>query len=296
MFLPKKVLEEKLRKFLEEDLGQGDVTTSLTIPASIVVEAKVLAKEAGVVAGIEEALVFLNSFGFETEAKVSDGTEVKPNTILLKLVGDARTLLSLERTLLNLLSRMSGIATKTNRIVKKIREAGYKTQVASTRKVAPGLAYFDKKAVALGGGDVHRLHLDDMVLIKDNHFAIIGDIEQVIGKTKEKVSFSKKIEVEVLSLENAVKAAEAGADIIMLDNFSPSGIKKTLMALAKEKLRGKVLVEASGGISEENVLDYVSTGVDIVSLGEITASAKSMDSSLEVTRVKKNRGAQNERR
>jgi nicotinate-nucleotide pyrophosphorylase (carboxylating) len=134
------------------------------------------------------------------------------------------------------------------------------------------------------------------VLIKDTHIAIVGDVEQAIRKAKEKVSFSKKIEIEVPTLEDAVKAAKAGADIIMLDNYSSSEIKKTLMALAKKKLRSKVLVEASGGINEENVLDYVSAGVDIVSLGGITASAKSMDLSLEVVRVKKNRGAQNERR
>lgn len=287
MFLPRKILEKKLQRFLEEDVGQGDITTSLTIPVDVVVEAQVVAKEAGVVAGIEEALVFLESFGLKAEAKVSDGVEVKPKTILLKIMGDARTLLSLERTLLNLLSRMSGIATLTNRIVKKVKAKGYKTRVACTRKVAPGLAYFDKKAVMVGGGDVHRLHLDDMVLIKDNHVAIVGDMKQAVRKVKEKLSFSKKIEVEVSTLEDAVKAAKAGADIIMLDNFSPSEIKKTLMALTKKKLRNKILMEVSGGINEENVLDYVSAGVDIVSLGGITASAKSMDLSLEVVSVRK---------
>lgn len=287
MFLPRKILEEKLRRFLEEDVGQGDITTSLTIPVGVVVEAKVVAKEAGVVAGLEEALVLLESFGLKAEAKVSDGAEVKPKTILLKIMGDAKTLLSLERTMLNLLSRMSGIATLTNRIVKRVKAKGYKTRVACTRKVAPGLAYFDKKAVMIGGGDVHRLHLDDMVLIKDNHVAIVGGVEQAIRKVKEKVSFSKKIEVEVSTLEDGVEAAKADADIIMLDNFSPSQIKKTLMALTKKKLRNKVLVEASGGINEENVLDYVSAGVDIVSLGGITVSAKAMDLSLEVVSLRK---------
>jgi nicotinate-nucleotide pyrophosphorylase (carboxylating) len=288
MFLPKKILEEKLRKLLEEDVGQGDVTTSLTIPADVTVEAKVLAKEAGVVAGIEEALVFLESFGLQVEAKVSDGSEVKPKTTLLKIVGNARILLSLERTLLNLLSRMSGIATMTNRIVKKVKKAGYKTRIASTRKVAPGLSYFDKKAVAIGGGDVHRLHLDDMVLIKDNHIAVVGDVEQTVRKAKEKTSFSKKIEVEVSSLEEAEKAIAAGADIIMLDNLSPTEIRKTLKELEKKKLRSNILFEASGGINEENVLDYASTGVDIASLGEITQSAKAMNLSLEVVRRKNN--------
>jgi nicotinate-nucleotide pyrophosphorylase (carboxylating) len=287
VFLPRKVLEKKLRRFLEEDIGQGDVTTSLTIPADVIVEAKVIVKEAGKAAGIEEALVFLKSFGLKAEAKVSDGTEVKPNTILLQIIGDARTLLSLERTLLNLLSRMSGIATLTNRIVKKVEAKGYKTRIACTRKVAPGLVYFDKKAVMVGGGDVHRLHLDDMVLIKDNHVAILGDVGQTVRKAKEKASFSKKIEAEVQNLEDAVKAAKAGADIIMLDNFSPDEIRKTLTVLAKKKLRSKVLVEASGGIKEENILEFAATGVDVLSLSEVTQGAKTLNVNLEISRVRK---------
>ena len=287
MFLPRKVLEEKLRKFLEEDVGQGDVTTSLTIPDDVIVEAEISAKESGIVAGLEEALVFLESFGLQAKAKVADGTDVKPKMPLLNVVGNARTLLSLERTLLNLLSRMSGIATMTSRIVKNVRKAGYRTRIACTRKVAPGLAYFDKKAVIIGGGDAHRLHLDDMVLIKDNHVAIVGDATQAIRKARENVSFSKKIEIEATSLEDAVKAAEAKADIIMLDNFSPSQIKKTLRALEKKKLRSKVLVEASGGINEGNVLEFAATGVDVLSLGEITQSAKALDMSLEVVKVRK---------
>jgi nicotinate-nucleotide pyrophosphorylase (carboxylating) len=289
MFIPKKILEEKMRKFLEEDVGQGDVTTFLTIPESIIVEAEVLAKRAGMIAGVEEALVFLESLGLQAKALISDGTEVKTKTTLLKIVGDARALLSAERTLLNLLARMSGIATMTSRIVKKIKNAGYETRVACTRKIAPGLAYFDKKAVMVGGGDVHRFHLDDMVLIKDNHIAIVGDVEQVIKKAKESMSFSKKIEVEVQNLEGAVKAAKAGTDIIMLDNFSPKQIKKALGTLEKRKLRSRVLVEASGGINEENVLTFAATGVDVLSMGEITQSARALDMSLEVVKVKRNR-------
>ena len=157
--MPRKVLEEKLQKFLEEDIGQGDITTSLTIPDNAIVAADIFAKEKGIVAGLEEASVFLESLGLRTKAKVADGTEVKPKMPLLEAVGNARTLLSSERTLLNLLSRMSGIATMTSRIVKKVRKAGYGTRIACTRKVAPGLAYFDKKAVTIGGGDVHRLGL-----------------------------------------------------------------------------------------------------------------------------------------
>lgn len=289
MFLPRKVLEEKLRRFLEEDLGQSDVTTAATIPEGTIVEAEIVAKEPGTVAGLEETLVFLESFGLGAEAKVRDGTEVKPRTVLLKVTGDARTLLSLERTLVNLLSRMSGIATKTRRILSKLGEAGYTGRVACTRKVAPGLVYFDKKAVMVGGGDAHRLHLDDMILIKDNHIATVGSLKEAIRRAKEGTSFSKKIEVEVSSLEDALKVAEAKADIVMLDNFTPSQIRKTLKALKKRELRSKVMVEASGGISEKNILGFAATGVDVLSLGELTQSVKAMDVSLEVVKTTKQR-------
>jgi nicotinate-nucleotide pyrophosphorylase (carboxylating) len=180
---------------------------------------------------------------------------------------------------------MSGIATTTRRILRKLREAGYTTRVACTRKVAPGLSFFDKKAVLVGGGDVHRLRLDDMILIKDNHIATVGDLEETVGRVRERASFSKKIEVEVSNLEDAVKAAEMKADIIMLDNFTPRQIRKTLKALEKKKLRSNVMIEASGGINEENVLEFAATGVDVVSLGELTQHVKSMNISLEVVKV-----------
>lgn len=287
--IPKKILEKKFRKFVEEDVGQGDITTSLTIPSGTTVEAKVIAKEPGVIAGIEEALTFLESFGLQANQLVSDGSKAKPKTAILKIVGDARTLLSVERTLLNLLSRMSGIATTTSRLVEKLRKAGYKTRLACTRKVAPGLSHFDKKAVMIGGGDTHRLHLDDMILIKDNHLAIVGDIDTAVKKVREAVSFSKKIEVEVSTVEDALKAAKVGVDIIMLDNFTAEQAKKTVEELKKERLRSKVLVESSGGITEENILEFAAAGVNIVSLGELTHSAKALDMSLEIVKVRKHK-------
>jgi nicotinate-nucleotide pyrophosphorylase (carboxylating) len=180
---------------------------------------------------------------------------------------------------------MSGIATTTKKLVEMLQKNGLKTKVACTRKTAPGLLYFDKKAVLLGGGDPHRLHLDDMVLIKDNHIKVAGNIEKAVKKAKEKVSFSKKIEVEVTRVNDALKAAKAGADIIMLDNFPQKQIEKAIKLLKKEGLLEKVLLEASGGITKENITEYASTGVDIVSLGEITDSPKALDISLEITRV-----------
>jgi len=283
MFLPKKILEEKLLAFLKEDLGLGDVTTNTIVAPGVKVEAAVVAKEAGVAAGIEEALILLESLNLKAKAKVSDGEEFRRGSVLLEIAGDARTILSTERVLLNVLSRMSGIATQTRKLVEKLRDANFRTVVASTRKTAPGLAYFDKKAVKIGGGDTHRLHLDSMVLIKDNHIAVVGSVAEAVKKARETVSFSQKIEVEVSSVEEAVEAAEAGADIIMLDNFSPAQAKKAIKALKKRKLRERVLVEASGGINEDNILKYASAGVDIVSVGALTHSSRSLDMSLEVT-------------
>jgi nicotinate-nucleotide pyrophosphorylase (carboxylating) len=283
--IPKRVLEEKFRKFVEEDVGQGDITTLLTVPSGTIVEAKAVAKESGVIAGIEEALVFLESFGSQVNPLESDGSEVKSETVILEIVGDARTLLSMERTLLNLLSRMSGIATATCRMVEKLREAGYETRVACTRKVAPGLSYFDKKAVMIGGGDTHRLHLDDMILVKDNHLAVIGDIDTAVKRIRQTASFSKKIEIEVSTIEDALEAAEAGVDIVMLDNFTPKQAKKAIELLKKRGLQNKILVESSGGIIESNLLKFAAAGVDIISLGEMTHSAKALDISLEITKV-----------
>lgn len=285
--IPKKILEEKFRNFVEDDVGQGDLTTLIVVPSGTIVEAKILAKEHGIIAGIEETSMFLESFGLQATPILTDGSEVKPDQIILGIDGDARTLLSIERTMLNLLSRMSGIATATNRLVKKVKQAGFGTRVACTRKVAPGLSYFDKKAVRIGGGDTHRLHLDDMILIKDNHLTLIEDIKTAVKRAREAVSFSKKIEVEVSTTKEALEAVEAGADIVMLDNFSPGQAKSTVELMMKKGLRNKALVESSGKITEKNILEFAATGVDIISLGEITDSAKALDISLEIVKIKK---------
>lgn len=287
MFLPKRVLEEKIRKFLEEDIGQGDITTALAVSSGTIVEAEVVAKEAGVVAGVEEAVTLLESLNLQAEALVADGSRIEEKTIIMKIVGDARTLLAAERTLLNLLTRMSGIATTTNRLINKVQDAGHKTRIACTRKVAPGLLYFDKRAVMLGGGDTHRLHMDDLVLIKDNHLAIIGDVADAVKKVRNAVSFSKKIEVEVTDVKEALVAAKAGADIVMFDNFSPQQVKEAVALLEREGFRSKVLIEVSGRITERNILEYAATGVDVLSLGELTDSVKALDMSLEVLKVKR---------
>ncbi len=290
MFLPRKILEKKLLDILAEDIGQGDITTALTIPAESTSEAQIVAKEAGIAAGIEEAKVLLESLGLKVETLASDGEKINPKQTLMKIRGNTRTILSTERTILNIVSRMSGIATTTRRLVEKLQKAKLGTKIACTRKTAPGLLYLDKKAVLVGGGDTHRLHLDDMVLIKDNHIAVAGSIEVAVKRAKEVGSFTKKIEVEVSSAEDALAAAKAGADIIMLDNFSPKQVEKAVSRLEEAAFSGKVLIEASGGITAENILEFASKRVDIVSLGELTHSAKTLDLSLEITKIKKTPG------
>ena len=282
MFMPRKILEEKLLKLLAEDTAQGDVTTAAIIPSGKKAQAKIIAKEDAVAAGIEESAILADALELKIKTDVADGDEISKDQIIIRLSGDAQTLLAAERTILNLVSRMSGIATTTKHLTEKLRNAGLNPRIAATRKTAPGLSYFDKKSVLIGGGDPHRLHLDDMILIKDNHIAIIGSVEAAVRKAKENASFSKKIEVEVTRVEDVIVAAEAGADVIMLDNFSPKRIREAVEWLERDSLRGKVILEASGGISAQNIVDYGSTNVDVLSIGELTHSARAIDVSLEI--------------
>jgi nicotinate-nucleotide pyrophosphorylase (carboxylating) len=281
MFVPRKILEEKLRKILEEDIGQGDITAQAVIPPNLKVKAVVVAKDDGVAAGIEEALVLGEYLGLKAKATVADGDNIGNNQVLMEISGDAQTILSAERTMLNLLSRMSGIATATRMLTQKLQKTGSKARIAATRKSAPGLLYFDKKAIVIGGGDPHRLHLDDMVLIKDNHIAIVGSVEEAVKKAKSKASFAKKIEVEVTTEQDAIKAAKAGADIIMLDNFAPQRAEAAAEMLEKAGF-GKVLLEVSGNITGKNLLEYGAAKVGIISLGALTHSVEALDISLEI--------------
>jgi nicotinate-nucleotide pyrophosphorylase (carboxylating) len=283
MSVPRKIIQEKLIQILADDIGQGDVTAQAIIPQNLTVKAEVIAKAEGIAAGIEEATILAECLELKVTAKVADGEKIRNKQVLMEISGNARTLLSVERTLLNLLSRMSGIATATHGLTEKLKAADSKAKIAATRKSAPGLLYFDKKAVQIGGGDPHRLHLDDMVLIKDNHIAIVGSAEEAVKIAKANVSFSKKIEVEVTTVEDALKIAQAGADIVMLDNFSPKQAKEAVDALRKKEF-GKVLFEVSGKITSENLLDYANAKVDIISLGELTHSVKALDISLEITK------------
>jgi nicotinate-nucleotide pyrophosphorylase (carboxylating) len=286
MFIPRKIIEEKLLAILAEDIGQGDITTAAIVPSGVAAEAVVIAKEEGIAAGIEETTILAESLGLKAEAAISDGEKIKKGQVILKISGDARTILSAERTMLNLLSRMSGIATTTRKLVERLRRAKLATKVAATRKAAPGMLYFDKKAVFIGGGDPHRLHLDDMILIKDNHIVVAGSVETAVKRARLNASFTKKVEVEVTKVADALIAAKAGADVVMLDNFSPKQIREAVESLKKTGFFGKVLLEVSGGITESTLLEYASTGVDVLSLGELTHSVRALDVSLEITRVR----------
>ena len=281
--MPRKIVEDKLKQILADDIGQGDVTAAAVIPPNLTVNAEVISKEEGIAAGIEEATILAQYLGLTVNAKVADGEKIRNKQVLMQISGDAQTILSVERTILNLLSRMSGIATKTRMLTDKLKKANVKAKIAATRKSAPGLLYFDKKAIIIGSGDPHRLHLDDMVLIKDNHLAIVGSAEEAVKIAKANASFTKKIEVEVTNVEDALKAAKVGADIIMLDNFSPKHAEDAGEALKMAGF-GNVLLEVSGGITGENLLEYAKAQVDIISMGELTHSVKALDISLEIVK------------
>lgn len=274
-FNPKKDLE----RFLEEDISKGDITSSLLSRKRI--KAKIITRESAVVAGVNFAKQIFVLKDSSVKIKRKNGVLVKKNDVILEITGTAQSVLSCERTALNLLSRMSGIATQTRELVKKINMHDDVTpKIYATRKTAPGLRYFDKLAVKIGGGNPHRMSLNEMVMIKDNHIVAAGhSLEWLISKAKRK---HKKIEVEVENQKDAVMAANLGANIIMLDNFSPKQIEKTVSILERYGLRNKVKLEASGGITLKNIQAYASTRIDMISVGSITNSVKGIDLSLEV--------------
>ncbi|MDH5462817.1 MAG: carboxylating nicotinate-nucleotide diphosphorylase [Nitrosopumilus sp.] len=266
--------KKQLLQFLAEDIGRGDITSALLPKKKIT--ARIISRENAIVGGASYAKEIFKLKGCSCIILKKDGSKIKKNEILMTITGDAREILTCERTALNLLTRMSGIATQTNNMVKRIPS---KTKVYATRKTAPGLRYFDKEAVEIGGGKKHRLRLDEMVMIKDNHIIIEGSLRTLIRKAKKK---HKKFEVEVENTPDAVLAANEGATIIMLDNFTPEQIRKTIQALKNKKLRNKVMLEASGGINSTNISKYGKTGVDIISVGSITNAVKGIDMSLEI--------------
>lgn len=281
---------ERMLGWLAEDIPFWDVTSEL-VPEGCDCRAVVMAKEPGVAACVEEVALFLRRMGFEVKQNVRSGEGFEKGSVLLEVRGSLRKLLQVERLVLNLLAHACGVATATRRAVELARRANPKVRVAATRKTLPGLRYFEKRAVEAGGGDTHRLSLSDMVLIKDNHLKYFGSVRAAVEAAREKASFAMKVEVEVSSPEEAVEAAGAGADIVMLDNFSVEGVRAAIEALKRAGLRDRVVVEVSGGVTLENLEEYAKAGVDVVSMGWLTHSAKAIDLSLEVVEVVKPCGA-----
>ncbi len=267
-------LKKELLRFLAEDLGKGDITSAL-LPRNKI-KAKIISRQNAVVAGARYAKEIFVLKGCNVKILKKDASKVKRNQTILEIFGTPQAILSCERTALNLLSRMTGIATQTNNLVKKIPR---KTKLYATRKTAPGLRFFDKEAVKIGGGEKHRMSLDQMIMLKDNHLLIGGSIEKLVKKAKSKYN---QVEIEVENQKDAILAAKAGATIVMLDNFSPSKVSRTIAALKKLGLRKKVKIEASGGINASNIHLFAKTGIDMISMGEITDSVSGIDLSLEV--------------
>jgi len=268
--------KKKLVQFLAEDIGKEDITSAL-LPKKKV-RSKIISRQKAIIAGVIYAKEIFSLKKSSVKMIKKDGDVVFLNQTILEVYGTPQAILSCERTALNLLSRMSGIATQTNMLVKKIRKINSKIDLYATRKTAPGLRFFDKEAVRIGGGRKHRNALDEMIMLKDNHLAI-DSISNLIQKAKKKF---KKIEIEVSNANEAVSAAKEGVHIIMLDNFSPKQISKTVTELKKLGLRHKVKLEASGGIHFKNIEYFARTGVDMISVGEITHSVRGVNLSLEI--------------
>jgi len=271
--------EPLVRRALEEDLGRaGDVTSDAVLPPDLGATANIVARAAGRVAGLQVAL---SSFRLldprvETEALATDGEDVEAGAILATVRGPARSILSAERTALNLLGRLCGIATATRDMVRLVEPHG--ARIVCTRKTTPGLRALEKYAVRCGGGHNHRFGLDDAVLIKDNHIALAGSLKTAVERARRAVGHLVKIEVEVDSLDQLREALDLGVDVVLLDNM-PLDTLREAVALAQ----GRAITEASGGITPQTAADIAATGVDLLSVGWLTHSAPASDVALDVT-------------
>lgn len=267
--------------FLAEDIGRGDITTQATVKEEVRGRGRFLAKEPLVICGLEvaEAVFFhLDSESSEIETTHNEGDEVAEGTVFATLQGYADTLLTGERVALNLLQRMSGIATLTRQFVRAVE--GTNAAIVDTRKTTPGLRILEKYAVTIGGGKNHRMGLDDGVLIKDNHIALAGGITEAVMSAKQMVGHLHKIEVEVTNWAQLREAIEAGADIIMLDNQTPEEAAK-LVKMSRD-MNPSVLIEASGGMELDRVRSFAEAGVDLISVGRLTHSARAVDISFKI--------------
>ncbi|MGN0460007.1 MAG: carboxylating nicotinate-nucleotide diphosphorylase [Ruminococcus sp.] len=279
MMLNQFYVDDLIKSALKEDINYIDITTDNLIPQEQEGEAKFLAKAEGVLCGIDVAIrVFtLIQPDFQYEILINDGEYVKKGDIIATVKGKTRTILKGERTALNLLQHMSGIATMTNRIVKIVE--GTNASIADTRKTLPGLRPIQKYAVTVGGGKNHRYNLSDAAMLKDNHVDAGGGITGAVKKLRSKLGHMAKVELEVRNLDELKEALSVDVDVIMLDNMDNETMKK-----AVEITNGKALLEASGGITEETIRGVAETGVDIISIGALTHSVKAFDISLKIVK------------
>lgn len=276
-------LRESLVRFLREDIGQGDLTSQYTVDEDLKSSSLIICKsEIAVVAGIDEAKIIFDICNCDSKALVNDGDIVKRGIRVMKINGNTRSILKAERTALNLIMRMSGIATDTKKFVDIVKTVSKDIKVMGTRKTAPGLRYFDKKSIKLGGGHSHRNTLDELILIKDNHLAVTTSIQSAISNARLKAGKNMMIECEVSNTKSSVEAIKSGADIIMLDNFTPEMAQKTISYLRKSGLREKVLIEISGGVNISNIKDYALALPDMISIGSLTHSSNSIDFSMKM--------------
>ncbi len=274
--------DNRIMENVYDDIGFEDITTNSLVSEDKWAQAEITCKADGILAGMDVAHYIIDQFNLNISNSYLDGDEIHKGDIILEFEGRARDILMAERTILNYLMHLSGIATLVHDTCKKVHEVNHDVRVACTRKTTPGLQKLEKKAVELGGGDAHRFKLDDCVLIKDNHIQVVGSVIEAIELAKANVSFTKKIEIEVENLDDAVKASMFGADIIMLDNMNPTEINEVLETLKKRMLRDNVIIEVSGGINPDNIMDYAGLDVDVISSGFITNSAKSLDMGLDI--------------
>jgi nicotinate-nucleotide pyrophosphorylase (carboxylating) len=271
-------------RFLEEDIGVGDITTNSIIPADKIVNAVIRCNDSNetITCGLQEAQIVFDVCNCIAILFINDGSKVKKDDIVMHIRGGARSVLKAERTALNLIMRMSGIATLTRSFVNLVEKYYPKVKITGTRKTAPGLRFFDKKAITIGGGYPHRMRLDDMVLIKDNHLAISHSIEKSIRMAKANLGSAVRIECEVKNTEEAMRAAKAGANVIMFDNFTPSEAEIGVKAVRELEAFDDIEIELSGGITLDNIINYVKAQPDLISVGHLTHSPTAVDYSLEI--------------
>jgi len=275
------VIEQKIREFLQEDCMFIDVSSKI-IPENAKSSAKIFTKSVGYVSGLEELKILYNILNVSTIFKKKDGEEVNNGDVIVELRGNTRDILLGERTGLNLITHMSAITTTARKYFKIIKDSGKNVKIACTRKTTPGIRIFEKKAAELGYADTHRFSLDDMVLLKDTHLKYYnGEIEKLLSDIKKRNSFSKKIEIEIEKVEDVLTAAKNGADIVMLDNMGPDQVEDAINSLKENNLRDKIIVEVSGGITQDNIIDYLLSEPDVISLSLITQfPSKQVDFSL----------------